>query len=385
MIKDITPKFSIIIPAYKEQYLSEAIDSVLAQAFEDFELIIVNDHSPDDLYTIVKKHQDPRIRYYEREKGFGARRLVDNWNDCLSHCTGDFVICMGDDDRLLPNCLNDYARLIIEYPHKNIYHMRTELIDEHGKITCLVMDTPTEMSVYQLMWMIMTQGYTTFIGDFCFRTDWLKEAGGFYNLPYAWHSDRISSFIAANGNGIACSHKVGFQFRISPLQVSGDIHSTEGKLQVWPIVKEWYKSFLSVKPDNIEDNKCREECLSELDDYVSRNQYIDIHHDLRWHPWRMWHYAVTERKRLGICPSLSRHILFVFPFELPRDAWMYLRRKWQTTPKISLMDLKSYAKRHFPFMRNIVLRMLCAYYKVLSKFTPPIWTTCQPCERPMNW
>ena len=73
-------KFSITIPAYKRSYLKEAIDSCLAQTYGDFELIIVNDHSPENLDAIVTQYNDPRIRYYVNEKNCGAVNVVDNWN-----------------------------------------------------------------------------------------------------------------------------------------------------------------------------------------------------------------------------------------------------------------------------------------------------------------
>ena len=60
-------KFSITIPAYKRSYLKEAIDSCLAQTYKDFELIIVNDASPEDLDSIVNSYSDNRIRYYKNE------------------------------------------------------------------------------------------------------------------------------------------------------------------------------------------------------------------------------------------------------------------------------------------------------------------------------
>lgn len=56
-------KFSVTVPAYKPQYLVECIDSILAQTYKNFELIIVNDASPQDLDSIVSKYDDPRIRY----------------------------------------------------------------------------------------------------------------------------------------------------------------------------------------------------------------------------------------------------------------------------------------------------------------------------------
>ena len=61
MITDI--KFSVTVPAYKAQFLAECIDSILAQTYKNFELIIVNDASPQNLEGIISKYDDQRIRY----------------------------------------------------------------------------------------------------------------------------------------------------------------------------------------------------------------------------------------------------------------------------------------------------------------------------------
>ena len=98
-------KFSVTIPAYKSKYLEECISSVLSQSYQNFELIIVNDASPEDLNSIITSFEDNRIRYYVNNTNCGSVDVVDNWNKCLSLSKGQFLICMGDDDKLLPNCL----------------------------------------------------------------------------------------------------------------------------------------------------------------------------------------------------------------------------------------------------------------------------------------
>ena len=95
--------FSITIPAYKDKFLKEAIESVLSQTYENFEVIIVNDASPHNLDAIVNEFNDKRIRYFKNKNNCGARDVVDNWNICLNHASGDYVICMGDEDKLTPN------------------------------------------------------------------------------------------------------------------------------------------------------------------------------------------------------------------------------------------------------------------------------------------
>jgi glycosyltransferase involved in cell wall biosynthesis len=57
-----------VLPVFKAKYLSESIDSILNQTMSDFELIIVNDQSPDDIDSIVFSFNDSRIQYDINEK-----------------------------------------------------------------------------------------------------------------------------------------------------------------------------------------------------------------------------------------------------------------------------------------------------------------------------
>ena len=56
--------FSIIIPSYKRRYLDEAINSVISQTYDDWELIVVNDCSPEDIDTVVNPYlNNSKIKY----------------------------------------------------------------------------------------------------------------------------------------------------------------------------------------------------------------------------------------------------------------------------------------------------------------------------------
>ena len=177
-------KFSVTIPTSKSRFLKEAIESVFGQTYADWELIIVDDCSPEPLKEIVEPFlSDRRISYYRNEKNCGAVNVVDNWNICLSHCTGDYVICMGDDDRLLPNCLEIYKKLIERYPTLNVYHTRTEIINEKGDVIDVQEERPEWESVLSLIWNRWDHRNKQFIGDFCYATDYLKHAEGYYQLP----------------------------------------------------------------------------------------------------------------------------------------------------------------------------------------------------------
>lgn len=213
-------KFSITIPAYKQKYLYEAIDSCLAQTYKEFELIIVDDASPEDLKSVVAKFQDGRIKYYRNEKNCGALNVVDNWNICLSYAVGDYVICMGDDDRLLPTCLEEYSKLIDKYPNLNIYHALTEIIDDKGNVCKIQEPRPEYEGMYSMIYGRLNNHRLQFIGDWLFKRDWLIANKGYVKMPLAWGSDDLTAYYAAKEKGVANSQQPLFQYRVNPLTIT---------------------------------------------------------------------------------------------------------------------------------------------------------------------
>lgn len=275
-------KFSITIPAYKQKYLAEAIDSCLAQTCQDFELIIVNDHSSENLDAVVSRYDDPRIRYYVNEKNCGAIDVVDNWNICLSYAKGDYVICMGDDDKLLPCCLEEYAKLIEQYPGLNIYHTRTEIIDDKSEFMDLQESRPETESVYSIIWHRF-KGRKQYIGDFLFRTDALRKNSGFYKIPLATFSDDISVVIAANNGGIANMQSFGFQYR----EHSETISRSNNPRQIAYSAKvacKWYTEFLSKEAEDVCDEKYRQLTLAMLPRIFNRWYYGMMEQDISANP-----------------------------------------------------------------------------------------------------
>lgn len=97
------PNVTVAMPVYNgEPHLADAISSVLAQSYVDFELLICDDASSDRSSTIAASFQDGRIRLLRngRNLGFGG-----NWNRCLSEARGRYVKILPQDDLLHPDCL----------------------------------------------------------------------------------------------------------------------------------------------------------------------------------------------------------------------------------------------------------------------------------------
>lgn len=87
-----TPKISVIVPVYKaEQYLPRCIDRILAQKFTDFELLLIDDGSPDKSGAICDEYaqKDKRIRVFHKENG----GVSSARNYGLMHVRGVFNVC----------------------------------------------------------------------------------------------------------------------------------------------------------------------------------------------------------------------------------------------------------------------------------------------------
>ena len=96
------PRVSVLMSAYNsEQYIAEAIESILNQTFTDFEFIIINDGSTDDTADVIRKYakQDKRIKFIDNKKNSG---LISVLNQGLDICTGEYIARMDSDDIATP-------------------------------------------------------------------------------------------------------------------------------------------------------------------------------------------------------------------------------------------------------------------------------------------
>nr|WP_294781779.1 glycosyltransferase family 2 protein [uncultured Flavobacterium sp.] len=239
-------KYSIGIPAYKGRYLNDCIDSILSQIFKDFELIVINDCSPDRIYDIVKAFDDPRINYYENEVNIGAENVIDNWNKCLSLAKGDFFILMGDDDKLAPDYLSEFDKLIAKYPDLDIFHCRIRVINEKSEEMGLSTICPEYEDTDTYILNCIESRSEQFISDFVYRKSTLLSNGGFYKLPLAWSSDYISAFIACGDKGIAYTERPLLFYRKNQYNITST-SSLELKRIATIGMENWIFKYLNTK------------------------------------------------------------------------------------------------------------------------------------------
>lgn len=301
-------KFSICIPAFKSSFLQECIESILAQTNDDFELIILNDCSPQPVEEVVRKFSDPRIRYFVNEKNVGAYRLVDNWNKCLSLAVGEFLLIMGDDDRLHPDYLREFSELIEKFPNLNVYHCRSKIINDAGETVRLTPALPAFEHVFDSIWQRLEQLRANYISDYVYRSDSLRTQGGFFDLPFAWGSDDITAFIASLKYGIAHTNRPVFEYRSNAQSITSTGNSTV-KMEADMGYAAWLRDFLKNEPADEVDGIAHRYLLTHLDSLMRKRKAYTMLISMKGDKWEQARNWWTSRRQFDLS---SRDIAVTF-------------------------------------------------------------------------
>jgi glycosyltransferase involved in cell wall biosynthesis len=125
------PLVSIIMPAYNAgRFISEAIQSVLAQTYPHWELLVMNDASTDNTEAEVLKFNDARIRYFSIEK-LGSPSKVRNVG--LGKASGEYIAFLDADDALFPKAMETLLTAFAEHPERTAVYGFAFYMNENGE------------------------------------------------------------------------------------------------------------------------------------------------------------------------------------------------------------------------------------------------------------
>lgn len=270
----VNPKYTFILPAYKKKYLKNAIDSILAQSFGNFELIIVNDASPEDIDSVINQYSDCRIQYHRNKTNIGGVNLVKQWNHCLSFATGQFVILATDDDEYAPDYLEKMSILVEKYPHVNAFRPRITHIDENNNQSGIECYMPEFSNRNLFLYFFFKRYISTGIGFWIFRRSKLLEVGGYQSMPAAWFADDVTT-MALSEAGVVMSNEVLFKFRIHDQSISDQYNNEKllnKKLQAHTEFEMYYKSYFNKYPKT--DETIDDKTIISLADRLNRQIWL---------------------------------------------------------------------------------------------------------------
>ncbi len=132
---------SVLMPVYNTKYdfLRQAIESILSQTYEDFELIIINDASTDRTEDVILSYKDNRIKYYKNERNL---KLIATLNKGLDLCNGKYIARLDSDDYCASERLEKQVQYMETHPEIGVLGTLFEFVPEHVREIVNVEDIP---------------------------------------------------------------------------------------------------------------------------------------------------------------------------------------------------------------------------------------------------
>jgi glycosyltransferase involved in cell wall biosynthesis len=170
------PKVSVVIPTYnRSQALRPTIESVLAQAYADWELLLVDDGSTDDTPEVARSYRDPRIRSVRQEnRGHAAAR-----NRGLELARGEYLAYLDHDDRWPQEKLQFQVAYLDEHPEVGVVYGRLLYIDEEGTPQSCLRGPEPQGWIFKLL--LRDHGCLYTMSLPMMRTALVRQVGGFFH------------------------------------------------------------------------------------------------------------------------------------------------------------------------------------------------------------
>ena len=234
------PKISVVMPVYNsERYLREAIDSILAQTFSDFEFIIIDDGSQDSSPDIVRSYTDKRIRFYQNEHNMGVAATLNRGLDLAS---GEYIARMDSDDISLPERFEKQIVYLETYPDIAVCGTNVRFFGAKRGIH-ICSDTPEQMRVDLLFNSCLAHPSVMMRGNL------FREYGLRYEEQFNGIEDYAMWVSISQKFKLGCVQDILLEYRIHPKQITQQ-RPTEKHIRNTRLLKQRILSELDLPTDH---------------------------------------------------------------------------------------------------------------------------------------
>lgn len=208
------PAITVLMPAYNaEKYIAEAIDSVLAQTFTDFEFLIVDDGSTDNTANIIKSCRDERIRYiYQPNQGVAAAL-----NTGLAHASAELIARFDADDICYPGRLQQQYDFMQSEPEYHVVGSSADYVDEQNNFVFTYNPMPVSLLGPKQLLKVCPFVHSTV----CFRRQTILEMGGYHAGAFAFEDHLLWIKVLKKYAGYNDPASL-IRVRLNPLSVTVD-------------------------------------------------------------------------------------------------------------------------------------------------------------------
>ncbi|NTU41941.1 MAG: glycosyltransferase [Nitrospirales bacterium] len=221
------PKVSVIMPVFNgEQYLREAVETILSQTFRDLELIIIDDGSTDSSAQIISECEahDPRIMPITNASNEG---IISSLNNAIKKAGGKYIARMDCDDRSLPERLERQVSFLDEHMSVGLLGTGAHIIDEGGMRQGLVLWPASDVDLRRALIRLCP----FFHPSVMIRSE-VFPAVGFYDPRFRHAEDYELWLRISRSFEIANIEEPLIEYRVLREGSVGAIHHRESKLSV---------------------------------------------------------------------------------------------------------------------------------------------------------
>jgi len=262
-----TPTISIILPVYNQaQLIDKSLSSLLKQTYQDFEIIIINDGSEDNLSEIIAQYHDHRIVFISRERNLGLPKTL---NEGLRHSSGKYITWTSADNIHEPVYLERLLRVLEENPDCGSVYSDYIQVDKNGKLI-----QKMSKGVYQL------NGRVNYGPSFLFRSEVVNKVG-FFDEALFGTEDRDYSIRVAAAAPVAWLPEMLYRYTLHDNSLTGKFIRKEidSKPAMKGISQKWKSLMIAKKEESstigLKDMKySRREVLPIMGDCSVNNRKI---------------------------------------------------------------------------------------------------------------
>ncbi len=190
------PLVSIGIPTYNRAAtgnLQSVIQRALQQSYENIEVIVSDNCSPDNTTDVVKSFDDPRLQYFRQETNIGAN---NNFNFCLDQAKGKYFLLFHDDDSIDADFIETCMAALKPEQTVGVIYTGVRVINEHDEILAENPNMAGGLSALEFVFGWFRGKVSLYLCNSLYNTANLKELGGF-SSKHNLYTDLVPSFTLA--------------------------------------------------------------------------------------------------------------------------------------------------------------------------------------------
>jgi len=294
-----SPGVSVVIPTYNiGPFIGAAIDSVLAQGFQDFELLVIDDGSSDDTPDIADGFDDPRVRVYRR----AHRGPTYAMNEAIERAQGRWIAFLDGDDLWMPEKLERHIEVMTARPDLDLTFCLSRMIDECGRDLHITSPRWSGPLTYRDL---LISNPAANGSSIVVNREALVRAGGFDTAFAAVYDQELWLRLALlRRDNIACIPEVLTLYRRRVGQITADASVMErGWRQMMNKHRQLQPDIVAEVESHSRSNLCR--YLAAIA-YESGHYQIGLGHIKESIQCAPWHFLRTRRSYLVVCALVAK-------------------------------------------------------------------------------